>query len=87
MIAFCHSARIRLSLDTSISQSSIKRRSIDTAVTAASERSRYSMSRSMNMDAETYRRADQAAHDVAQTHLREFVGEVTLVPGNGDADA
>lgn len=45
------------------------------------------MSRSMNMDAETYRRADQAAHDVAQTHLREFVGEVTLVPGNGDADA
>lgn len=39
------------------------------------------------MDAETYRRADQAAHDVAQTHLREFVGDVVLVPGDGDTDA
>jgi hypothetical protein len=39
------------------------------------------------MDAEMMRRADQAAHDVAQTHLREFVGEVVLVPGDGDADA
>lgn len=41
----------------------------------------------MNMDAKKYRRADQAAHDVAQTHLREFVGEVALVPGDGDTDA
>jgi len=41
----------------------------------------------MSMDAEKYRRADEAAHDVAQTHIREFVGEVALVPGGGDADA
>lgn len=39
------------------------------------------------MDAEMMRRADQAAHDPAQTHLREFVGEVALVPGDGDTDA
>jgi hypothetical protein len=39
------------------------------------------MIRIMNMDAEKYQRADRAAHDVAQTHLREFVGTVDLIPG------
>jgi hypothetical protein len=36
------------------------------------------------MDVEAYRRADKAIHDVAQTHLREFNGEVQLVPGDTD---
>jgi hypothetical protein len=34
------------------------------------------------MDAEMMRRADRAMHDVAQTHLGEFVGSVDLVGGD-----
>lgn len=84
MIAFCRSAHIILFLDLCTFLSSIKSAFIDTVVIAVSARSKSSIMGNTNMDVEKIRRADRAAHDVLQTHLREFAGELDLYPGDTD---